>query len=364
LELVHSDVCGPLETPSLGGSRYFVTFIDDFSKWTFVYTMKKKSDTFTCFKKFHKLAERHAGSKIRKINVINRSNLPPEQLKTLRTDNGGEYLSNEFKNYLEGNGIKHELTIAYTPQQNGVAERMNRTILDLIRSMLHASHVPKEFWAEALTTAVYIRNRVPSHALPSSETPYHRWMGKSPNLSHLRVFGCKCWYVIRKELSDSVHVQGGEIVKELTDDTNPSNPTAEVDVEESDEDEFQDTNTESSPVLRRSSRVRKPTREWWKAAGHYVQALSAQAIPTSYRVAVSPEYIEFWKPGIDREHECITRNKTWSFVERKPNMHVLPCKYVFKIKDGTPKVRLVAMGCRQVYGVDYNDIRFGQSSRP
>ena len=92
LELVHSDVSGLLEAPSLGGSRYFVTFIDNFSKWTFVYTMKNKSETFACFKKFYKLAERQTGSKINKVDVINRTRLDLKKLKTLRTDNGSEYL--------------------------------------------------------------------------------------------------------------------------------------------------------------------------------------------------------------------------------------------------------------------------------
>ena len=150
LELVHSDVCRPLEAPSIGDSRYFVTFIDDFSEWTFVYTMKKKSETFACFKKFHKLAEKQTRLKIDKVNVINRTNLPLERVKTLRTDNGGESLSNEFKRYLEEHGIKHQLTIAYTPQQTGVAERTNRAILGLVRSMLHSSHLSKEFWAEVV----------------------------------------------------------------------------------------------------------------------------------------------------------------------------------------------------------------------
>ncbi len=92
-----------------------------------------------------------------------------------------------------------------------------------------------------------------------------------------------------------------------------------------------------------------------ETSGHYAQALTAQIVPNSYRNAVLPENIHFWKPGIDREHDSITRNETWSLVERKHGMHVLPCKYVFKIKDGKPKVRLVAMGCKQIHGIDYNE---------
>ncbi len=151
--------------------------------------MKQKSETFECFKKFHMYAEKHTGQKVKTVNIIQRTKMNLEQVKALRTDNGGEYISNKFKEYLLLHGIEHQLTIAYTPQQNGVAERMNRTLLDLVRSMLHTAKVSKSLWAEALATAVYIRNRVTSRALPDNTTPYNRWMSKQPDLSHLRIFG-------------------------------------------------------------------------------------------------------------------------------------------------------------------------------
>lgn len=131
--------------------------------------MKKKSDTLACFKKYHALAEKHTGSKLKSLNVIQRRNVPEDKIKAIRTDNGGEYLSNDFKLYLQVHGIHHQLTIAYTPQQNGVAERINRTLIDLVRSMLHTCNLEKKIWAEALSTAVYIRNRVTSRSLPNSE---------------------------------------------------------------------------------------------------------------------------------------------------------------------------------------------------
>ena len=198
LELVHSDVNGPLETPSLGGSKYFVTFIDDYSRWTVMYTMKRKSDTFECFKKYHAFAERHTGSKISSVNVIKRYEKTKEQFKALRTDNGGEFISLRFKEYLQLHRIQHQLTVAYTPQQNGIAQRMNRTLMDCARSMLLSAKLEPRFWAEALSTAVHVRNRVISRSLPSTVTPYHRWMGKSTDFSYLRMFGSKCFYVTPK----------------------------------------------------------------------------------------------------------------------------------------------------------------------
>ena len=138
LELVHSDVLGPLEVKSIGGSQYFITFIDDYSNWTCVYTMAKKSEALNRFKEYKAMTERHTSRALGTLRVhehrgsADDSNSEPLTLKVLRSDNGGEYLSNDFKEFLADHGIKHELTVAYTPQQNGVAERMNRTLLCLL----------------------------------------------------------------------------------------------------------------------------------------------------------------------------------------------------------------------------------------
>ena len=203
LDLVHSDVLGPVEVPSIGGSRYIITFIDDHSKWIAEYTMRKKSEALSRFIEFKAYAENQFNKKIGKVQIhqYDGSHVDSEsmqKLKALRSDNGGEYLSNEFKEFLLENGIKHELTVVYTPQQNGVAERMNRTLLNLVRSMLYHNNIPKKFWAEALATAVYARNRVTSRALPQNVTPFFLWHGYKPDLSHMRVFGSKCWYVTPK----------------------------------------------------------------------------------------------------------------------------------------------------------------------
>ena len=205
LELVHSDVLGPIEVKSVGGSRYVITFIDDYSNWTAEYTMRKKSESLDRFKQYKTYAECHTNQVLQKLHVHesmekNDDSVATDiKLKILRSDNGGEYLSNEFKQFLSDHGIKHELTVSYTPQQNGVAERMNRTLLNLVRSLLYHKNIEKRFWAEAMATAVYVRNRVTSRALPANTTPHHIWHGTTPNLSHLRVFGSQCWYVVPKQ---------------------------------------------------------------------------------------------------------------------------------------------------------------------
>ena len=120
LDYIHSDVWGPAPTTSYGGSSYFVLFIDDFSRKVWVYMLKRKFDVFTVFKQFRALVE----------------NITGQTIKCLRTDNGGEFMSKEFENYCKDAGIERHNTTIYTPQQNGVAERMNRTLLERARSML------------------------------------------------------------------------------------------------------------------------------------------------------------------------------------------------------------------------------------
>lgn len=132
--MVHSDVCGPMSVASLGGARYFVTFVDDYTRYSTVYFLRQKSEVFGKFKEFAAEVENVTGLEI----------------KTLRTDNGGEYTSAEFELFLKENGIRHKVTAPYTPQQNGVAERLNRTIQEMALSQLLHAGLPKCFWAESV----------------------------------------------------------------------------------------------------------------------------------------------------------------------------------------------------------------------
>ena len=182
LELVHSDVCGKVNTKSLGGAEYFLTFIDDFTHYTWVYVLNKKSDVFKCFVEWKALVENRSSRK----------------LKILRTDNGGEYVSSEFGDYLRSEGIRHERTIPKTPEQNGVAERMNRTLVEAVHPMLADAKLPHSFWAEAVSTAIYLRNRSPTKALKDM-TPFEAWTQEKPKIEHLRVFGCDAYAHIPKD---------------------------------------------------------------------------------------------------------------------------------------------------------------------
>ena len=181
LEMVHTDLCGPMQVPSHGGSRYVLTFTDDFSRYTTVYFLHSKSDTLDKFKDYVKLMENATGNKIMKLSI-----------KSLRSDNGGEFTSTEFDIFCNKMGISREFSNAYCPAQNGVAERFNRTMIESARSMIYHARLPIEFWAEAVNTAVYIRNRSPTTAL-KNKTPFECWFNHKPDVSNLRVFGSLCY---------------------------------------------------------------------------------------------------------------------------------------------------------------------------
>ena len=149
-----------------------LTIIDDFSRKLWVYFLKNKSEAFSKFKEWKILIENQTGRKV----------------KRLRTDNGLEFCSNEFNDFCKKEGIARHLTIPGTPQQNGVAERMNRTILERVRCMLSHSGLGKGFWAEAAMTACYLINRSPNRSLDNN-IPEEIWSGNHVDYSNLRIFG-------------------------------------------------------------------------------------------------------------------------------------------------------------------------------
>lgn len=173
LEIVHSDVCGPSPVASMGGARYFLLFLDDFSRMIFVYILKQKSDVVDKFIEFQRFAENQTGKSI----------------KILRSDNGSEYMNFRMKDITKSNGIVHQTSAPHSPQQNGMAERMNRTIVEKARCLLFDAKLSESFWAEAVSTAAYLINRSPTSG--TKKTPFEIWFGSKPNLKDLRVFGCK-----------------------------------------------------------------------------------------------------------------------------------------------------------------------------
>ncbi|KAK1618233.1 hypothetical protein QYE76_023750 [Lolium multiflorum] len=175
LELLHLDLFGPSHYDTLGGSKYGLVIVDDYSRYSWVFLLKYKDETHREFITFAKKAQRTYESEI----------------KAIRTDNGTEFKNYTMQEFVDDEGIKHEFSAPYTPQQNGVVERKNRTIIEMARTMLSEFNSPHNFWGEAISTAVHYSNRLflrPLH----NKTPYELLTGNKPNVMYIRVFGCKC----------------------------------------------------------------------------------------------------------------------------------------------------------------------------
>jgi transposase InsO family protein len=182
LQLGHSDLCGPFSSPSFSGCKYFLTFIDYFSRCTWVYILKLKSEVFDKFLAYKALVEKQFG----------------HQIKKLRIDNGGEYVNNNFTSYCTTWGIQMKHIVPYTPQQNGVAERKNRTLKEMANCMIQSKGLSLKYWAKAINCANYIINHSPTKVLKNI-TPEEAWTKIKPDVSHFRVFGSIAWAHIPDE---------------------------------------------------------------------------------------------------------------------------------------------------------------------
>ena len=397
LELVHSDVCGKMSVASNGGAYYFLTFIDDATRYTWVYILKTKAAVYEKFREWKAEVEKSFG----------------KELKTLRTDNGGEYTSREFASYLKEEGIRHETTVPKTPEQNGVAERMNRSIVEMARSMLGS--MPRRFWAEAVSTAVHLRNRSPTSAV-AGKTPYEALHGRKPDVRNLKPFGCvsyahipkderkkldpksrKCWLVgygdsvkayrlydlgrsrvifsrdvifNEKEFGDkNVErdkeeedqpdgvVEPDEIeelveAEELAEEEEPVLAEDEVPVEarrplEEDPDD--------QPRAGRPMRQRRPPDRYGEWA-----MITDGCDPKTYEEAMTTDKAK-WRDAMMMEMQSLKKNDVWNLVKLPKDRKVIGSKWVYKTKV-TPegevdryKARLVAQGFSQKYGTDYDE---------
>ncbi|CAI7893563.1 unnamed protein product [Closterium sp. NIES-53] len=177
LKLVHTDLCGPINPASKGGAHYVLTLIDDATRMCWIRLLKHKDATSTAIKQWVADVEKESGFKV----------------KRFRSDGGGEYTARELGDWLKGRGTAHEFSTPYTPQQNGAAECLNRTLMESARSLLSHAHTEKHWWGEAVTLATWIRNRCMTKALPN-KTPLEAWSGTKPDVTDLRTFGCTCNY--------------------------------------------------------------------------------------------------------------------------------------------------------------------------
>ena len=416
LEVVHSDVCGPMPVNSVGGNKYFVTFTDECTRYTAIYFMSTKNEVLKYFKEFHREAELVTG----------------EKLKCIRSDNGTEYVNGEFDRYLKEHGIRRQLTAPFSPQQNGIPERLNRTLLNSARSMLHYAGMPEKFWAEAIFNATYVKNRVPTKAI-EDKVPYEAFWGKKPLVRYFRIFGCDAYVHVPKqnrkkldfqskkaiflgydlrskayrlwnaeknhvvisrnvkfnesEFGERIHHDcSNEEFEEMTpiveveceDSTNHENIEApgidkssivpEQEVEAADSDEADESVHDSS------ARNRRPP--IWMRSGDYVvgkqtnaqlsqaMSMSANSVgaePTSVQKALNSQSAQLWQEAMKSEYDSLIKNNVFKLVPLPAGQDIIDNKWVFKIKynsDGSVeryKARLVAKGFSQQPGVDFTE---------
>jgi Integrase core domain len=182
LELIHTDICGPFPTTTKNGHIYFISFIDDYSRYGYIYLIKENAQVLDTFKSFKSEVELQLNKRIKGV----RSDHDGEYYG--RSDGSGEQRPGPFAKFLEDNGIVPQYTMSGSLTMNGVAERRNRTLMKMVRSMISHTSLPLNLWGEALKTTTYILNRVPTKA--ANKTPYELWTGRKSSLQHFRFWGC------------------------------------------------------------------------------------------------------------------------------------------------------------------------------
>ncbi|CAL2241824.1 unnamed protein product [Prunus armeniaca] len=357
---------------------------------------QKKSEALVVFKKFKASVEKETGVFIR----------------ALRTDRGGEFTSNDFVHFCEKNGIHMQLTAAYLPQQNGVAERKNRTIMNMVRSMLAKMKVPKKYWPEAVNWSSHILNRCPTHAM-KSVTPEEAWSGKKPQVNYFKVFGCLAYvhtpdnlitklddkstkYVVLgvSEESKAYKLYNPEtqkiiISKDVVFDeangwdwNNKQEKRAGVDLEEIETmngvEEVTSREVEDEPVGHNSPRIteaspnvsRQRRPPGWMTdyvSGNELSdneniaqiALIGGNDPTTFDDDVKSSK---WRKAMDLEIQAIEMNDTWELIDLPEGERIVGVKWIFKTKfkeNGEIdkyKAKLVAKGYTQEYGIDYSKV--------
>ncbi|KAH9741104.1 Integrase catalytic domain-containing protein [Citrus sinensis] len=339
LEYVHSDVWGPTKTASIGGSHYFVTFVDDFSKRVWVYTMRVKD---------------------------------------------------------ENEGIKRHFTVRHTLQQNGVAKRMNRTFLEKVRCMLSNAGLDKKFWAEAVSYASHLINRLPSAAI-GGKTLMEMWSGKhAQDYDSLRIFECPAYYHVKDGKLDPrarkaifVGFKGGvenktkEVLQRVEFDvtlyvpvsstskkgsTIEVTPRVEEEVVSSDvpqnEEIIDNVDNDDFIATRRPRReIKKPGWLTKDMVVAYALPVIDDDIPNTFGEALRSSESDQWKLAMEEEIKSLHQNQTWELVKLPKGKKAIGNKWVYTKKQGSPnqstpryKARLVAKGFAQKEGIDYNEV--------
>jgi hypothetical protein len=352
-DVIASDVCGDFKTKSLGGAYYYITFNCIATGYTEVKAIKHKSD-----------------SKREIINFMERCfNQFGSYPKIFRSDRGGEYVDSELQEYLESKGIRIELTVADSPQQNGISERKNRTFLDAVRALLLERNLPEYLWAEALNHANNTFNSIPK--LNETISPKEKYFGK-PMTTEFIEFGAPIIFKLNTKNISKLKPRGEIGIFVGIDDKSKgyriysqgkvqirrdvkflqSEPQRKIDQTIFNPDKSNDF-AKPEFIPRRSKRLQ--TKE-------SVMLTTQNYEPRTYKQAVECKEKDKWIAAMKEEIDSITKNKTWSPVDLPKGSHSIGSKWVFKIKykeNGEIdryKARLVAQGFTQIFGEDYDEV--------
>ena len=367
LERIHTDLCGKLPVPTNQGYEYFVSYIDDYSRFSNIYLLKRKCDQFETLRNYIAKVELKTGNKV----------------KIIRCDGGGEYICNVMRDWCRIKGIQLEYTHKNSPFENAVAERYNKTELAMMRCCIIQSGVPKSFWGEAAIYCNEIRNMLITRS--TGVTPYEKFYKIKPNLVNVKVFGCQAYVYTKQSKLDKRAIKGTFIgfnkfntkgykilleddsviysrdvvfdenifpykTQKYTDYDTDSDSTSDSDtdgnkvsipqnVTNNTDNNLENTkNTDKITTLRRSTRKAKPTTAWWEKheALNTIEDICLLSfdnnIPKNYQEATtSPDY-EHWKNAMDEEYNSLIENGTFELVQLPKNKKVISTRWVYDKK--------------------------------
>lgn len=398
LDLIHTDLCGPMKTQTHSKKRYLLTFIDDFSRFTKIYLLRNKSEVNAKMMEFVELMKTQFEKK-------------PKQF---HSDRGGEYINEEIHKYLVAEGIESSYTSPYTPQLNGVAERKNRSLIEMVRCMLRDAELQRSVWGEAIMTANYLQNRMITSAI--KRTPYELWYKRRPQIKSLAVFGSTCFVKVpnnkRTKLDDTskemfllgfdefnsniyrcfdrekeriilsrdvifkssqnnangleLHYNSNNAEKEAVND-NDNEAVDPMDYDLSESSKSESSSSESSdesrqPFMRistRSTKGKQPKRLGYDTNFDQINAIYE---PKSYQEVLNDANKEKWIEAMNEEIHSMLKNETWELCDLPPNRQAIGNKWIFTVKTNQNneverfKARLVAQGFSQKFGVDYVEV--------
>ncbi len=341
LEMIHSDLIGPFNNVSFNGFKYVLTFTDDYSGFITIYLLKFKSEVIESFKEYFWRTKRMFNYGINEI----------------RCDNGTEYTNREFRNFCREKGIRIGYTIPYTPQMNGKAERIGRTLMDKARTLLVSAGLEGKYWSEAMLCAAFLTNRVPNCY---NVIPAKLWYDKDIRYDRFRVFGCNAYLLTPKQKRENkfepkskkyILVGYDWSGYRLLDEEN-NNVLIGRDVV-FDESGLGFMQTEYDEDISQLFDLKNPKNEnsekcVFKEAedecSHYAYGCFDEN-PKTYMEAVESEESGQWKTAIQDELNAFRTNDVWQVVDRPKDKKVLTTRWLFRRKeDGRFKARLVARG--------------------